>query len=267
LEGKFTNDGKSLSNQLVGILFKYLLDLCSAGHPEPCGIVYNQLEFVFAKFNRNGYLEDCIRCEWATEGSKSLLRTRLRDDTLNCASQALPRGIMSLLNLYGASLSWNSFSGNGASGYVFNIMVERNGTQFAVEKAMKVVVCSAEDEVLLTVFEANFRAMQSLDNEHTRHLVVVPDEDSLKSVAVGGKFVSSYLMSEIGTPLQHPIGPENMRRLLLQLYEFHKSANIPHGDARVPNVLRVNRTLKWIDMRYCPFPLNRNENERLFDVS
>jgi tRNA A-37 threonylcarbamoyl transferase component Bud32 len=128
-----------------------------------------------------------------------------------------------------------SFLGYGAHGRVFKVS-NSSEEQYAVKLVLK------ENDDLQRESEA-LQAAYKVCPKHVIRVVhppeVVHDVGELMGTEVGG-----FMVTELGTMVEK----DDYKRIIEAMVTLHRS-NFTHGDARVYNVVEVEKSIKWIDFR------------------
>lgn len=136
----------------------------------------------------------------------------------------------------------NSFLGCGGSGRVFSVMTE-DGSQCALKIVHSVKTTD------LTAVQAELMSLRSIKaaGGHTVTVMGLPVHyrDPLSNEIIG----IGYLMAEVGTVIRSEEcrgNRELITELFRELYHLHGLRRY-HGDPRLPNIIRHNNALLWID--------------------
>ena len=133
----------------------------------------------------------------------------------------------------------NSFLGRGSSGRVFRVVDEDNN-----ERAMKIVY--SENATHITAVQAEITTLRSI-KALGGHTVTVVGEPAYYRNPLNNTITGiGYLMAEVGNVVSVTDHNEQAAELFRELYELHR-LNRYHGDPRLPNIIRYNENLLWID--------------------
>ena len=184
-----------------------------------------------------GKADTRIDTTWTSAGSAQLIRGFFSQR--NNWSSVLDHCCAALKVKLSAS---SSFLGSGSSGRVFKVVTEDGS-----ERAMKIVY--SENMADITAVEAELTTLRSIKAAGGHTVTVVGTaahyRDPLHNTISG----MGYLMAEVGSVIlpeecwdQKPLREEVLRAL----YQLHGLRRY-HGDPRLPNIIRHNGNLLWID--------------------
>ena len=186
-----------------------------------------------------------IKGTWATPGTFDLLRSWFVDFPLPPLAVAVAHAERRL-HLRFADVG-SVFLGAGATGYVFDVI-----TPDGTHAALKVVLRQRD-----TAVRNEIRCMRATCTAGAPVATVVDDSSVAshlddRSIVVdvprdGTTPFAYYLLKEVGTPLTLPLPNDDVGAVFASLASLH-ALGVCHGDARLPNVVRVGGALVWIDM-------------------
>jgi hypothetical protein len=233
-----------------GELASYLRGLCEEDdHNTYRGLLHDDQSF-FVSTCRKGVLTDFVGGKWSDPGSAKFLRDFFspRNSWRILLDEALRLLNVRLCPVEGKC----AFLGAGSYGRVFRVIVPSGPIL-----ALKIVLygqnnsASAEQVRIMVNNEHNLLrklqitgAVVTLHNS-TEHLCTVVDN--------GVDLGAAYLMSDIGTEVDPKSCvlagslTETGRTAFLALRRLHMNGHM-HGDARLANLVRIEGSLKWIDV-------------------
>eukprot|EP00981_Chlorochromonas_danica_P008599 scaffold2237_cov175-Ochromonas_danica.AAC.21 len=115
------------------------------------------------------------------------------------------------------------------------------------QRALKLIPVRAEAQSDYIAIE--FEVLSGLSEKKDCRKVIAPVvPNSLVVVKVEEEVFSAFLLEEIGERVNVE-APRTKEKCFSLLQQFHQLAELAHGDARVENIIKVGRSLKWIDFR------------------
>ena len=231
LEAKFRGQ---LTPAHLGELVKYHRLI-----PRGCrGMLFNERQF-WLYISMDGYPVRLVKCTWATPGAGDLIRSFFNDEPPPPPPFVVVlRRLLLTLRLRPAPKDGTAFLGAGASGRVF--AVQHNSEEESPHPmALKVVVAH---EGWHQDLSREFDALQAASKLGAPVIPVV--EGSLQLGDDGGGF----LLARCGRPFPTgKIGRTACNDAFAALASLH-GYKVLHGDARLPNLLLVDREARWVDL-------------------
>jgi hypothetical protein len=139
-----------------------------------------------------------------------------------------------------------SFLGQGGTGRVFQVCLANGGTA-----ALK-VVDSEKENVLALVNEVSRLRSLRMSKQGSHVLQLLPEPLTEDACVLPNHLGAAALFHPVGSSLE---AADRSLSLWVEvcgsLGALH-TAGIMHGDPRLPNIIRVNDALVWIDCRLCP---------------
>jgi len=196
------------------------------------GVLFNATHFMLTKAV-SGRIFHVTKGRWTQGGTRQLLQKHFADALNNPPLIVEVLGkLLAKLNLITMRRDNSAFLGAGAFGRVF-LVREPEGSV----RALKVVATESTSISLVDDFNA-------LDLAATLDAPVVNVvQDSLR---MHDKFCGGYAMKHVGTPFK-TLTKDVLLRIFSSLLALHK-AGILHGDARLPNVVNVDDSPRWVDL-------------------
>ena len=207
------------------------------------GMLFNGSHFwLYASLHGNAV--QLVKGVWTAPGSASRIRRFFDEDKPQ--PKPLPlvpllRHLLSVLRLRPAPKSGTAFLGGGGSGRVFAVERAEPSAHAAERMALKVVVGGA-DALWVHSLTREFRAMQDAATRGAPVVPVVTDSLRLLDNAGGG-----YLLARCGTPFNATASRSACAAAFESLAALH-ACDVLHGDARLPNLLRLDGAAAWVDL-------------------
>lgn len=207
--------------------FGELVDYHSHLPGEVYGVLFNATDFWLTE-SASGRLYRLEKCRWHQAGTQERLRQHF---AAACRPPRLAVLLARLLADLGVTLkSPGSFLGAGASGRVFAVQRDA-GPPLALKAVVNSDALDFTQEYIALKTAAGLGAP-----------VVPPVDGSLKVYdGLGG----GYLMSVVGTGISANTLSQ-IRGVFRALQGLHAVTMI-HGDARLPNVVEVEGSVRWLD--------------------
>jgi hypothetical protein len=200
------------------------------------GVLYDIKSFWLLECS-NTFISKIIKCKWTTPGSLERLRAALDDErwrTPECTALLEAERLLKVSCAFEAGASASALLGIGGYGRVFRVLEDGSGQ----DGALKVVVSPDSADPAL---RAEVEMLQAACKAGCKVATVVADPVSLSAGS------AAYLLREVGTRFRGAT-LDDQQSAVKALCSLHQRGFV-HGDARVPNVLRHNGALMWVDMR------------------
>lgn len=185
-----------------------------------------------------------VKGAWAAPGSASRIRRFFEEDPPRPRPQPLLpllRHLLSALRVRPAPESGMSFLGAGGSGRVFAVRFVEPHALATERMALKAVSCTADTHWALSLTR-EFAAMQRAAALGAPVVPIVPGSLRLLEPLGGG-----FLLSRCGTPFDATASRAACAAAFDSLVQLH-TRGVLHGDARLPNLLRLDRAVAWVDL-------------------
>ncbi len=210
--------------------------------PGECrGMLFNGTHFwLFASLH--GQAMRLVKGAWAALGSASRVR-RFFDDEAPPPPPLVPllRQLLAALRLRPAPMGGSAYLGGGGSGRVFAVARVREDVAAQPRMALKVVV-SAAGGWWASSLTREFQAMQHAAAQGAPVVAVVAGSLQLLDGVGGG-----FLLARCGVPFGAPASRAACAAAFTSLAALH-ACDVLHGDARLPNLLRLDGAAAWVDL-------------------
>lgn len=220
------------------------------------GIAIDRTSFILVETNCAGPVR-AIEGNLGTLGSYELFQNFFsRNDPLTTSFMRLCHELGVKEHYISAGKESRSLLGKGFSGRAF-VVKGVSGTTFV----LKVVITDLESSKTEQEFDRLLVETQS----NTPHVVRVV-EGSFKSgefeidsdtfwsgasrIPSSKKKYYGYLMEDVGAPIRYNTIRETDRTDICKSLNALHVRNVYHGDARIPNVVKCEKTFKWIDFHH-----------------
>jgi hypothetical protein len=208
-----------------------------------CGMLFNGSHFwLFASLHGNPM--HLVKGAWSAPGSASrICRFFDEDQPQPPPPPLLPllRHLLSALRLRPAPNNGTSFLGGGGSGRVFGVVRVEPAAGATERMALKAVV-GAADTLWVHSLTQEFRAMRHAAAQGAPVVPVVADSLHLLDDVGGG-----FLLARCGVPFVATASRAACTAAFKSLAALH-ACDVLHGDARLPNLLRMNGAAAWVDL-------------------
>jgi hypothetical protein len=223
------------------------------------GMLFNGSHFwLFASLHGNAL--HLVKGAWSAPGSASRIRRFFDEDQPQPQPPPfvpLLRHLLSALRLRPAPKSGTSFLGGGGSGRVFAVERAEPAARATERMALKAVVSA--DVLWVHSLTQEFRAMQHAAEQGAPVVPVVAD--SLRVLeGVGGGF----LLARCGAPFDTMASRAACTAAFESLAALH-ARDVLHGDARLPNLLRLDGAAAWVDL--CANAVARAQYPQAFAIA
>jgi tRNA A-37 threonylcarbamoyl transferase component Bud32 len=212
---------KDIDDDALDQIVRYVQHICIAAS---AGAVLFDREWCWLLACNTGRPEEIKKVMWASEGSKSVFRKFINDYKSSWVSLLTEACAMLGVEV----VDGNSFLGRGAHGMVFRVAKESQVL------ALKIV----QEKSTLHLQSEAF----ALKLAHETGLTTCCVEDVIEMTKG-----AALLTSPVGSPVPYPKSKSGIRNLFEHLRKLHMKGLI-HGDPRVSNVIKVDKTLLWIDL-------------------
>lgn len=201
------------------------------------GMLFNSRDFWLYEAN-GGHPVRLIKGAWRCGGAANAIQTffqsSLPDDP---PLVSFTRVLLKRLNVRPHHEGGRCFLGSGATGYVFRVRDDGGNI-----RALKVMPNASH--ALVT---HEFAALQSSARAGASVVPVVDGSLHLLPATGGVSGGGGFLLQDVGEAFQLA-SPQHCDEAFEALAALHRLC-ITHGDPRLPNLLRVNSDVRWIDMR------------------
>jgi hypothetical protein len=200
------------------------------------GVLFGTHEFwLYETFQGNPVR--LVKAQWAVGGSADVFRSFFSASNIDPPLVTLLRALLNRLNATVCQDKGCCYLGSGASGHVFRVCVRGHEDPCA----LKVVLASSPVDIV-----TEFERMKAAVAQNAP--VVPPVNDSIffhkiEDIMLGGGF----LLSKVGAPAA-VTSKTKCVKVFAALAALH-DVGVFHGDARLPNLVVVDKTMLWIDLR------------------
>ena len=221
---------QSIDNQAFGEVINYGTHICFGDHGSVTTrlLLFDKEQFWLVHVVR-GTVAMVTTCQWLDRGSKNLLRDFIRQP-------ALPKLLKLACQQFQLIVGTDSFLGAGAFGYVFRAL-RQDGRCVALKLVLR------NDDGSVPRLEQETEKMRIAHEKCPSEVMGVENEGF---VAFDNGAV--LLMSKVGEPYSN-LDPQS---IVDSLRTLHKN-NIIHGDARLDNVVCIDKKPCWIDFMDASF--------------
>ncbi len=207
------------------------------------GMLFNGSHFwLFASLHGNPV--HLVRGAWSVPGSASRIRRFFDEDQPQPQPPPLVpllRHLLSVLRLRPAPQGGTSFLGGGGSGRVFAVERVESAAHAPERLALKAVVSTAETAWAHSLLQ-EFRAMQHAAAQGAPVVPVLAGSLHLLDGVGGG-----FLLARCGVPFDATASRAACTAAFESLAALH-ARDVLHGDARLPNLLRLDGAAAWVDL-------------------
>ena len=250
---KFVFEGKneSLTNSHIGKLIFYLR-LLNNYQSISYGLLFNSSDFYFLKLCPNDKRIKLKKGTWNSPGSyQYILEKILKAEIPN--AELYDNALKYIGTTFKLDINKPfDFLGSGKFGKVFSCILDGN---FCSVKLVKIGDDGDEEMTFSDVEQEleSFKAIYELSSNLTLkpHLQVLRYESEIYGS------IGAYLLHGVG----NSVSSKHIKQVFSRLYDLHYIKFI-HGDPRLPNIVDLNGSLRWIDFRYdLPFTKDNIAND------
>lgn len=236
-----------LDNTAVASIISYMACLIRSGNNNPRGLLYNQQEWIFYKYETS-LLSRVVKGNWTDIGCKDFLIQQIEEAKSELIPSSLTEAVMKLCTCLNVQpYSHTPLLGIGRDGYAFRVNRDESQAVYAMKVVMRQGIGN-EFAVLQGAFAL------------APELVVTP-QGGFEETTITSGIAGAYLMKEVGSRASKRL----IKQIVISLVALHQ-ASLTHGDPRVDNIILVNGSLKWIDFRQCGSGIQFNEQSKINDL-
>jgi hypothetical protein len=233
---------RKINSQALGEVIQYLQFLNKATG----AVLFDDTQFWLISCSSYGYVRDNVvnriqYCDWTLPGSAS---------HFSCFIKSILSGWANLVidatSRLGVVIEQGGYLGRGALGRVFKCTYQGR------EVAMK-IVNGKEDSVRLVQEFDSYKRLEKIEcaaSAVTEPVSLLDDLGCAMCISPVGQAMSQF----------RPLARNSIKKALESLATL-LSAEVSHGDARLENLIVVNRSVKWIDfvdVVFHPFYVKRD---------
>jgi hypothetical protein len=214
-------------NGNIGLALNYINLACNASVLDPRGLLFNKQDLIAIDYDRMTLFSG----QWTTTSRQELTKF-----ILDAKHPPLTAALIKSCNKLNVKCCLGGYISEGAAGCAFR--VKGNADKVMVLK----VCCNKNDDP---------RFQSSIRDEFHRGVNAFQSVPDLVVPVLGWCVEDNYgaiLYGELGLPVRYVFS--RRVKLLTLLANFHLAGFI-HGDARLPNIVEYDGTLKFIDFATC----------------
>jgi tRNA A-37 threonylcarbamoyl transferase component Bud32 len=221
---------RNITERALGEVVQYLQFLKGARN----AVLFDETKFWLiscAPYIRDNQVNEILYCDWTLPGSATYFLEFLKKSMSIWANL-----IIEATKTLGLVIKEEGYLGKGAIGRVFNCLHKEK------EVALKIVSGDQNSQLLIREFEAYCR-LKDKGITCVASAVIEP-------VTLMNQKGSALCVAPVGKPMSRfarPFGKNLVRKAFTALEELHMNG-VCHGDARVENLIFVDRKAIWIDL-------------------